>query len=119
MDRITIVERIGKKHLRGNIENGEYSYAKAAGSLKALEKAVGKRPSHYKVDLRFENNGVVVLVETKQKFRKSDEGQLSEYLDEEQALHSSGKIIAMLANTLDDRIKVWQGAIDDDPVLAS
>ncbi|MBQ7179134.1 MAG: N-6 DNA methylase, partial [Victivallales bacterium] len=119
MDRISIVEKIGKKHQKINIENGEWSYAKDAGSLKALESTLGKKPTHYKLDLRFENNGVVVLVETKQKFKKDDETQLSEYLDEEQALHPSGKIIAMLANTNDDRIKVWQGAVDDEHVLAS
>ena len=63
-------------------------------------------PEHYKLDIRFEDEDVVVLVETKVRFKKADEKQLQDYLDEEIAVNHSKKIIAILANTGDDKIKV-------------
>ena len=55
---------------------------------------------------------VVVLVETKQNFAKVDEEQIAEYLAEERVLHYGKKIIAILANTNDDKIKVWKSSVD-------
>ncbi|MEE1315446.1 MAG: hypothetical protein UHS49_06780 [Faecalimonas sp.] len=39
------------------------------------------------LDIRFEKDDTVVLIETKQSFKKSDEAQLDEYLQQERVLH--------------------------------
>lgn len=117
MTRHEIIEVIGKDYLTSNIENGEYSYVQAAGSKANLEKALGRSVVHYKLDLRFAKGDVVVLVETKQNFIKADEEQLSEYLEEEKAVHKSKKVICILANTNNDDFKIWNSYIKDDAVL--
>lgn len=117
MDRVSMVNRVGVQYLTDNIENGEYSYVKAAGSTPKLNKALGYEPKHFKLDIRFQKNDVVVLIETKENFTKKDEEQLREYLNEEKAIHNSKKIIAILANTANDKIKVWQSMIDDEHLL--
>lgn len=62
-------------------------------------------------------NSVAVLIETKQSFTKADEKQLAEYVEEERALHKGIKIIAILANTNNDKIKVWRYSVDDAHLL--
>ncbi len=57
------------------------------------------------------------MIETKVKFVKDDEQQLIEYVEEEKALHPSKKIIAMLANTGNDEIKVWINAVTEENFL--
>lgn len=113
-----MIERIGSIYLTTNIEGGEYSYIQEAGSRLALEKAVGHSVTHFKLDLRFEKEDIVVLVETKQNFKSADESQLAEYLEEEISLHSDKKIICILANTNNEKIKVWKGQINDDCLLS-
>ena len=49
-------------------------------SKEKLIQALGYEPEHFKLDIRFEHNDVVVLVETKQNFTVADEAQLKEYL---------------------------------------
>lgn len=118
MDRVSMVNRVGQEYMTSNIEGGEYSYVAEAGSKENLVKALGHEPEHFKLDIRFENaNDIVVLIETKQKFTKKDEDQLREYLDEERALHHDKKIICILANTTNDKIKVWQSFMDDEHLL--
>ncbi len=117
MDRVSIVNRIGKEYNTTNIEGGEYSYVAAAGSKEKLEKLLGRTYKHYKLDLRFQKDDVVVLIETKQNFKKSDEAQLKEYLEIEQAVYKNNKIICILANTNNDKIKVWNSVIDDEHLL--
>lgn len=112
-----MIDRIGKDYLTTNIEAGEYSYVQEAGSKEKLEKAVGHAVKHFKLDIRFENNSVAVLIETKQSFTKADEKQLAEYVEEERALHKGIKIIAILANTNNDKIKVWRYSVDDSHLL--
>ncbi|WP_270987930.1 N-6 DNA methylase [Campylobacter upsaliensis] len=116
MKRIDIIERIGKKYLVSNIENDEFSYAKDNKKEK-LENALGKKVEHFKLDMRFCKDDVVILVETKTKFTQKDEKQLKAYLEAEKALHHSQKIIAILANTTDDKIKVWKNHINDECLL--
>lgn len=106
MTRHDMIERIGNAYMTSNIEGGEYSYIQEAGSRANLENALGRNISHFKLDIRFEKDDTVVLVETKQSFKKSDEDQLSEYLQQERVLHYGKKIIAILANTNNDDIKV-------------
>ena len=112
-----MIDRIGKEYLTTNIEAGEYSYVQEASSKEKLEKAVGHAVKHFKLDIRFENNSVAVLIETKQNFTKADEKQLAEYVEEERALHKGIKIIAILANTNNDKIKVWRYSVDDSHLL--
>lgn len=117
MDRHEMIERVGKEYFTYNIENGEFSYVQEAGSRYLLDSAVGFRPLHFKLDLRFEKDNVVVLIETKQQFTEKDEKQLNDYLISEKALHKSKKIIAILANTNNDKIKVWKDQVDDEHLL--
>ena len=119
MTRHDMIERIGNAYMTSNIEDGEYSYIQEAGSRTNLENALGRSISHFKLDIRFEKDDTVVLVETKQLFKKSDEAQLNEYLQQERALHYGKKIIAILANTNNDEIKVWKSAVDDEHVLSN
>lgn len=117
VNRHKMIDRIGKEYLTTNIEAGEYSYVQEASSKEKLEKAVGHAVKHFKLDIRFENNSVAVLIETKQSFTKADEKQLAEYVEEERALHKGIKIIAILANTNNDKIKVWRYSVDDSHLL--
>lgn len=117
VNRHEMIDRIGKEYLTANIEAGEYSYVQEACSKEKLEKAVGHAVKHFKLDIRFENNSVAVLIETKQSFTKADEKQLAEYVEEERALHKGIKIIAILANTNNDKIKVWRYFVDDSHLL--
>ncbi|WP_297030898.1 class I SAM-dependent DNA methyltransferase [uncultured Eubacterium sp.] len=119
MTRHDMIERIGNAYMTSNIEDGEYSYIQEAGSRANLENALGRNISHFKLDIRFEKDDTVVLVETKQSFKKSDEDQLSEYLQQERVLHYGKKIIAILANTNNDDIKVWKSAVDDEHILSN
>lgn len=118
MDRIDMVNRIGKKFITSNIEGGEYSYVQEAGSKEKLVRALGYEPKHFKLDIRFESqHGIVVLIETKQSFVAKDEEQLREYLLEEKALHHGKKIICILANTKNSKICVWKSFIDTEHLL--
>lgn len=117
VNRHEMIDRISKEYLTANIEAGEYSYVQEASSKEKLEKAVGHAVKHFKLDIRFENNNVAVLIETKQSFTKADEKQLAEYVEEERALHKGIKIIAILANTNNDKIKVWRYSVDDAHLL--
>lgn len=117
MNRHDMIDRVGKEYLTANIEAGEYSYVQEAGGKEKLEKAVGHSFKHFKLDIRFEDSGVAVLIETKQSFKKPDEKQLAEYVEEERALHKGIKIIAVLANTNNDKIKVWRYSVDDAHLL--
>ena len=117
MDRVSIVNTIGQAYNTTNIEEGEYSYVQAAGGKAQLKAKVGHDLLHYKLDIRFEHEGVAVLIETKQNFCDDDEKQLKEYLEEEKALNPTNKIICMLANTNNDKIKAWKSFIDDEHLL--
>jgi len=117
MTRIEMVSRIGTKYQTENIENGEYSYVKAVGSKEALISAMGYMPTHFKLDLRFEKDNVVVLIETKLIATDADKTQLEEYLKIERAIHPGKKVICVLANINNDRIRVWRTMMDDEHEL--
>lgn len=117
MNRHDMIERIGSSYLTSNIEAGEYSYVVEAGSKAKLEQCLGRTVRHFKLDIRFEDDNFVILVETKQNFVDTDIEQLKEYLDEERVLHSNKKIICILANTKNNKIKVWKSFIDDSHFL--
>ncbi len=119
MNRHEMIERVGSSYLTSNIEAGEYSYVVEAGSKAKLEKSLGRTIKHFKLDLRFEDEDFVILIETKQSFVEADIEQLKEYLEEERVLHPDKKIICILANTKNDKIKVWKSHIDDSHVLSN
>ena len=112
-----MIERVWKKYLTANIENDEYSYVQAFWSRETLEKKIWWKVTHYKLDLRFEDNEIVVLIETKQNFVSSDKEQLAEYVREEKVLSPNKKIVAILANTNNDKINVWTDDITDKNFL--
>ncbi len=100
MDRYNIIKTIGEKYVTSNIEGGEFSYAQV------LKRRI---TGHYKVDIRFYESQVAVLVETKPKFNlKKDKEQLFAYVALEQEYSNRTKIIAILANTKDNKVNVWK-----------
>ncbi len=116
MKRIEIINTIGSELLQSNIENDEFSYPK---ELKKIGKTINKNliksknTTHEKLDIRFVKDNISILVETKNNFDqwKEDETyiQLQAYVNYEKVL-TGNKIIAILANTQDNRIKVWWGS---------
>lgn len=117
MDRTLIINTIGTKFHTHNIEKGEYSYIKAAGSKKKLKEILGHDIEHEFLDIRFQYKDVVILVETKQVFEDNDEAQLLAYYEDEIAVHKSTKVVCILANTNNDIIKVWKGKVDQSNYL--
>lgn len=102
LPRINIIDIIGRKYHKANIENGEYSYQQD------FEEHLTGR---FKLDIRFYNSEkkIAVLVETKnKKFQKKDKEQLFDYVKLEQKLSNQTKIIAILAGTHDGSLNVWK-----------
>lgn len=121
MKRTEMVNKVGVNHLTSNVENDEYSYPKAYKEKQLIFTALtnlAKTRKYEKVDLRFEKDGITVLIETKPNYEKDSEAerQLSAYVEYEKNL-TGNKVIAMLANTANNKIKVWRGAISDEDLL--
>lgn len=110
MERIKMIQIVGLDFLTSNIENGEFSYAQVLG--RSLS-------GHYKLDIRFfdEETKTAVLIETKQRFKEEDKAQLFAYVTLEQEYNVANNIVAILANTLNDKIQVWQIAKGKEAVL--
>ncbi len=116
MIRNEIINTIGHQYLSTNIENDEFSYLKAfaAAHKDFAEVKIG---SFKNLDIRFADrqSRVAVLVETKQNFdnqlAKAKE-QLDAYMSYEKAL-TGYTVIGIIANTNDDRIRVWQECVSD------
>ena len=125
--RLDIISRIGDKYHVGNTENGEFSYVKALNSVGKDIKDYQKGTTgtkHQFLDIRFENERLVILVECKNRFCKWDKSkiqkQLQDYVRYEKA-YSNKKIVAILAETDGDEIWVWYGQsviIDDEHKIA-
>ena len=66
-----MIAQIGRKYLKSNIENDEFSYKKA---LKAIGKKIedyqedGWRRKYKGIDLRFDNGRLSILIEAKANF---------------------------------------------------
>lgn len=118
MIRADMISTVGRVYLTSNIENDEYSYPKAytAASLTfaPIQNSAGRK--FEKLDIRFVKDNVSVLIETKQNFTAADEEQLSAYVEYEKAL-TGNKIVAILANTTNDNVKVWRGVISDGDLM--
>lgn len=115
MKRSDIKSTIGGQYLRSNIEAEEFSYQKGLQEynidINKIRKPEWKR-LYKDVDMRFVLDNLTVLVETKQNFdnEKIEDvyEQLSAYVTYEKKL-TNNKIVAILANVNDDRIRVWYG----------
>lgn len=112
MDRITMIRTVGLDFLTSNIENGEFSYSQV------LERPLS---GHFKLDIRFydKESKTAVLIETKQRFKEDDKAQLFAYVALEQEYNIAKNIVAILANTLNDKIQVWQIAKGKEAELLS
>lgn len=119
MIRADIISTVGREYLTSNIENDEYSYPKAfsAASLQFMPIRNNSGRSFEKIDIRFVKDNITVLIETKQNFVKTDETQLSAYVEYEKAL-TGNKTIAILANTVNDNVKVWRGVVSDSDFMS-
>lgn len=123
MNRINIINTIGEDFLQSNIENGEFSYPKICRemSVEFLPLCDSSGRKYENIDIRIVKNGVAVLIETKTNFHNNLEkakSQLSAYVEYEKRI-STNKIIAILANTNNDDIMVWRGAVSDADFLSS
>ena len=121
MIRNEIINTIGRNFLTTNIENDEFSYPKAFSSVHKDFAAV-KIGSHQNLDIRFVDKQarVAVLVETKQNFDSAYEKnmkQLDAYMTYEKVL-TGYAVIGILANTNDDRIRVWRDHVDSETFLS-
>ena len=121
MIRNEIINTIGRQFLTTNIENDEYSYPKAF-SAAHKDFASVKIGKHQNLDIRFldKQARVAVLVETKQNFDvnfEKNKQQLDAYMSYERVL-TGYSIIGILANTNDDRIRVWHGKVSDETFFA-
>lgn len=121
MIRNEIINTIGRQYLTTNIENDEYSYQKAFTSAHKDFASV-KIGSFKDLDIRFVDKQarVAVLVETKQNFDNAYEKaqkQLDAYMTYEKAL-TGYAVIGILANTNDDRIRVWRDHVDKETFLS-
>ena len=108
MIRADIISNVGREYLTSNIENDEFSYPKAfsAASLtfNPIRNRIGR--AFEKLDIRF----------VKDNFTVADEEQLSAYVEYEKAL-TGNKTVAILANTINDNIKVWRGVVSDSDLM--
>ena len=114
MIRADMISIVGREYLTSNMENDEFSYPKAFKEkhLEFIPISNKQGRKFEKLDLRFVKDNVSILIETKVNFTKSDEDQLSAYVEYEKSLNNN-KVIAILANTSDDRIKVWRGVVSE------
>lgn len=95
------------------LKRENFSYAQALKTvgkdIKDYQKAT-TGTQHKFLDIRFENERLVVLVECKNKFSRWDkakiQGQLQDYVRFEKA-YSDKKIVAILAETDGDEVWVW------------
>lgn len=119
MIRADMVATVGREYLTSNIENDEYSYPKAFAAQSLTFNPIRNKTGRAfeKLDIRFVKDNVTVLIETKQNFTVADEEQLSAYVEYEKAL-TGNKIIAILANTINDNVKVWRGVISDGDLMS-
>lgn len=123
MNRIDIINTVGAKYNIGNTETGEFSYPTALKSIgkeiKDYQKATAGAQHQY-LDIRFENDRLVILIECKNKFSKWDKNKIQKQLQDYvrfEKVYSDKKIVAILAETDGDDIWVWYGQsviIDDE-----
>lgn len=119
MIRTDMISTVGREYLTSNIENDEYSYPKAFAAQSLTFNPIRSKAGRAfeKLDIRFVKDNVTVLIETKQNFTKADEEQLSAYVEYEKAL-TGNKTVAILANTINDTVRVWRGVVSDSDLMS-
>ena len=67
MKRTDIISAVGRDYLKNNIENDEFSYPQAfkENHITFPRKRVSDETTHSNVDIRFADDKLTVLVETK------------------------------------------------------
>ena len=120
MIRTDMISTVGREYLTSNIENDEYSYPKAFAAQSLTFNPIRNKAGRAfeKLDIRFVKDNVTVLIETKQNFTKADEEQLSAYVEYEKAL-TGNKTVAILANTMNDTVRVWRGVVSDSDLMTN
>lgn len=118
MIRADMISTVGREYLASNIENDEYSYPKAFAAQSLTFNPIRNKAGRAfeKLDIRFVKDNITVLIETKQNFTKADEEQLSAYVEYEKAL-TGNKTVAILANTMNDTVRVWRGVVSDSDLM--
>lgn len=124
MKRVDIISTIGRDFLVSNIENDEFRYPKAFEDMGMDFSSVQVKGKDNRIfetlDIRFidKERRIAVLVETKKNFDadKEAEKQLNAYMRYEKAL-TNYSIIGILANTQDDRIRVWRDCVKKENIL--
>ena len=125
MNRSDIIQTIGRDYLVYNIENDEFRYPKAFKERNILFSPVQingpDNRTYENLDIRFvdDERQVAVLVETKSNFDndKNAESQLDAYMYYEHLL-TGYAMIGILANTEDDRIRVWRDKVCEENRLS-
>lgn len=122
MLRNDMINIVGKDFIVANIENDEFSYPKEFKRLGKDFEAIRSEKDgrkYEKLDIRFVKGNVSVLIETKSDFEKDPtaEEQLAAYVEYEKKL-TGNKVVAILANTTNDAIKVWRGVISDNNFMS-
>lgn len=122
MKRTEMVNKVGIEYLTANVEKEEYNYPKAfkekSVPFVAVKSSSGKR-QYETVDLRFESEGITLLVETKQDYTVNFQEascQLSAYVEYEKRL-TGNKVVAILASTINDDICVWKGNVSEETLM--
>lgn len=117
MKRQDIANQIGIHYLKSNLETGEWSYSKA---LRTINKDIrdyqreNANVHHKFADIRFENDRMVIIVETKDNFNdpkwnmQEIREQLQAYVNYEKE-YSKKVIVALLAETDGDEVQTWYG----------
>lgn len=120
MIRADMISTVGREYLASNIENDEYSYPKAFAAQSLTFNPIRNKAGRAfeKLDIRFVKDNITVLIETKQNFTKADEEQLSAYVEYEKTL-TGNKTVAILANTMNDTVRVWRGVVSDSDLMTN
>lgn len=114
-----MINIVGIEYLEANMENDEFSYPKAyRNNGLEFEPISCDNRQFEKLDIRLVKNNVSVLIETKVNFESENnaEKQLSAYVEYEKKL-TGNNIVAILANTQNDKVKVWKSEVVSDNLL--
>lgn len=106
MDKYAIINKIGGKYLKSNLEQlGEFSYKRE------LQHNFPSNCKHYKVDLRFVKDNLSIIFELKgnsnRDFARNEIEQIETYKKLEKKL-TNNNIIAILYNIDNENMKVWK-----------
>ena len=119
MTRLEMIKSIGEASYTPNLETGEFSYPKEFRQKGIQFEPIKDEVGHTfeRLDIRFEKDDISVLVETKDDYtlpkNRKCYDQLSAYVEYEKKL-TGNKIIAIIANTDNDKIRVYRGAVSDE-----